>query len=97
MKTAPENTATGCEDSEDGARLGSDGEAKNKGCENRPKIKLNQVQSQCRDEAEFLIVFANRSSIRNPCEDNANQRPSGKEECGSAPLNLEIPHDSGPG
>src|SRR5206468_9133220 len=63
----------------------------------RPNIKLNQIQSQRRDEAEFLIVFANRSSIRNPGEDNADHRPPDKEESGSAVLNLEVHHEDRPG
>jgi hypothetical protein len=54
---------------------------------------LNQIQPERRNESELFVVFANRSGIRNPCEDNANQRPSDKEECGSSALNLEVPHD----
>jgi len=67
-------------------------EAENKRGENRPNIKLDQIQSQCRDEAEFLIIFANRSSVGNSCKNNADECPADEEECGFAPVHLEGPH-----
>ena len=55
-------------------------EAENERRENRPNIKLNQIQSERRREAELFIIFANRGSIRNPRKNNADQRPSDEEE-----------------
>src|SRR5438874_213685 len=71
-------------------------EAKEKRRENRPKIELNEIEPECRDESEFFIIFTNRRRIGNRREDNANQRPAGEKECRPAPVYLEGTHDDSP-
>src|SRR6266480_1240644 len=65
---------------------------KNKRRQNRPQIKLNQIQSERIEEAELPVMFANRSRIRNRREDKANQRPTTEKKCRSEPACFEVTH-----
>ena len=71
-------------------------ETKNERRKDRPKIELDQIQPERRDEIEFFIIFTNRSRIRNRREDKAHQRTTAENNCRSAPVCFEVAHDDSP-
>src|SRR5262249_9031887 len=60
--------------------------------ENRPKIELDQIQPERRDEVEIFSIFPNRSRIRNRCEDKANYSRTCEKQCRTAPFCFEVIH-----
>ena len=61
--------------------------------EDRPKIKLDEIQAERGGEAEFLIIFANRGRIRNQREDQAHQRPTTEKKRCAAPGCFRVTHE----